>query len=181
MRVPLQITARNISLSDAAKSSIEDKAAKLDSISDAIISCRVVVEVPHRHQHQGVLYNVRIDLTVPGNELVIKREPHEDLYVAIRDAFDAARRQLQDYQRRQRGHVKVHEEAPLARVSKLFPSDGYGFLETPDGREIYFHGHSVLGGGFSHLEIGTEVRFAEEDGDKGPQASTVIPVKQSQA
>jgi ribosomal subunit interface protein len=179
MKLPLQITVRNMSLSDAGRALIEEKAAKLDTVNDGIIGCRVVVEAPHRHQHQGLSYNVRIDLTVPGSELVIKREPHEDLYVAIRDAFDAARRRLQDHQRRQRGEVKVHEESPLARVTKLFSADGYGFLETPDGREIYFHSHSVLNGGFDRLDIGTEVRFVEEEGEQGPQASTVIPARKS--
>jgi cold shock CspA family protein len=72
--------------------------------------------------------------------------------------------------------VKVHEPTPYARVSKLFLHEGYGFLETADGREIYFHSNSVLEPGFDHLQIGTEVRFAEEQGAEGPQASTVAVV-----
>ena len=109
MKLPLQITARDVSLSEIADQSIREKAAKLDTFYDKIMGCRVLVEAPHRHQHQGVLYNVRIDLTVPGSELVVKRESHEDLYVAIRDAFDAARRQLQEFAHRQRGEVKTHQ------------------------------------------------------------------------
>ena len=93
--------------------------------------------------------------------------------MAIRDAFNAAGRRLQDYARRQSGVVKVHEPVAQGRVTKIFPEEGYGFLETPDGREIYFHGHSVLQPGFDHIAVGTEVRFAEELGEKGPQASTV--------
>jgi ribosomal subunit interface protein len=113
MKLPLQITTRNVSLSEAAEAGIREKAAKLDTFYDRIMSCRVVVEAPHRHQQQGILYNVRIDITVPGTELIVKREPHEDLYVSIRDAFDAARRQLQTYARKQRGEVKLHEpQAP---------------------------------------------------------------------
>jgi cold shock CspA family protein len=119
---------------------------------------------------------VRIDLIVPGDELVVDRQVDEDLYVAIRDAFHAARRKLEDYARRQRGAVKVHEASPHARVVKLFPDEGYGFLETPDGREVYFHRNSVKDSGFDRLEIGTEVRFAEESGEQGPQASAVIIV-----
>ena len=91
--------------------------------------------------------------------------------MALRDAFDAARRQLQDYARRQRADTKVHVEPPHGRVSKLLPD--YGFLTTPDGREIYFHRNSVLGDAFETLAIDTPVRFVEEEGDKGPQASTV--------
>ena len=177
MKHPLQVTVRNMSLSDAARAAIQERADKLDAFNPDIIGCRVLVEMPHRHQHQGARYNVRVDLTIPGAELIVKREPHEDVYVAIRDAFDAAKRQVQSYRRRQRGEVKAHEESPLARVTKLFPIEGYGFLETPDGREVYFHSHSVLNGGFDRLEPGTEVRFVEEEGDQGPQASTVVPLK----
>jgi ribosomal subunit interface protein len=175
MRVPLQVTSRDIDLPDSIDAIIREKAEKLNTFNDQIISCRVVVETPHRSQQKGVMYNVRIDLTVPGSEVVVKREPHVDLTTAIRDAFDAARRQLQDYSRRQRGEVKFHEEAPRARVQELLPEEGYGFLLTGDGREIYFHENSVVDGRFAQLTVGMEVRFVEEDGDKGPQASAVVP------
>jgi ribosomal subunit interface protein len=176
MKHPLQITVRNMSLSDAAKTAIQDKAAKLEAVDAQIIGCRVLVELPHRHQHQGERYNVRIDLTIPGAELVIKREGNEDLYVAIRDAFNAAKRRLRDRRRQQQIDAVVpREEAqPHARVSRLFPIEGYGFLETPDGRDIYFHRNSVLHDAFDHLEVGETVRFVETEGEKGPQASTVV-------
>ncbi len=176
MQLPLQITARNMSLSEAAEQTIREKAAKLENFHDKITSCRVVVECPHRHKHQGVLYNVRIDLTVPGAELVVKREPNEDLYVAIRDAFDAARRQLQDHARRQRGEVKIHEEPPHGFISQIFPDESYGFISTPDGREIYFHRNSVKNGDFEKLAASTPVRFLEEQGEEGPQATVVMPL-----
>jgi cold shock CspA family protein len=99
--------------------------------------------------------------------------PHRDLRQAIDDAFKAAGRRLQDYARRQRGAVKMHEPPLQARVSKLLPEEKYGFLETPGGREIYFHQNSVLDGGFTRLKIGSRVTFIEEEGEKGPQASTV--------
>jgi ribosomal subunit interface protein len=172
MQFPLQITARDVSLSEAAKTDIRSKAAGLETYYDRLTGCRVVVEGPGQHHRRGP-YTVRIDLNVPGSELVVDHQADEDLYVAIRDAFDAARRRLEDYVRRQRGDVKSHEEACRARVSRLFPEAGYGFLETPDGREIYFHRNSVLHPGFGCLTLGTEVRFSEEVGDKGPQASAV--------
>lgn len=175
MQLPLQITARNISLSEVAEDDIRDKAAGLDHYYDGIMSCRVVVEGPVQHHRKGP-FTVSIDISVPGAELVVDRQSDPDLYVAIRDAFDAARRRLEDYARRQRGAVKIHETSPRARVTKLFPEEGYGFLETPDGREIYFHRNSVLHPGFERLAIGTEVRFAEEEGEQGPQASTVAIV-----
>jgi cold shock CspA family protein len=173
MQLPLQVTTRNLSLSAAAEETIRNKAEKLDLFCGSIMGCRVVVDAPHRHKNKGVLYCVRLDITVPGAELVIKREPHEDIYVSIRDTFDAARRKLQDYVRKQRGRVKQHEEAPHARISKLFANEGYGFLTTPDGREVYFHRNSLLNTPFEKLELGAEVRFVEEMGEEGPQASTV--------
>lgn len=176
MQLPLQVTLRDISPSAAVEDYIRERAAKLDAFYEKIMSCRVVVEAPVRHHRKGGPYKVRIDLTVPGDELVVNRQSDDDLYVAIREAFDAARRRLEDYARRQRGSVKAHEAPPQARVSKLFPEEGYGFLETPDGSEIYFHRNSVLGAGFERLEIGTEVRFVEEQGEQGPQASTVTIV-----
>lgn len=176
MKLPLQITTRNVSLSEAAEETIREKASKLETFYDHIMSCRVLVEVPHRHKHQGMAYNVRIDITVPGNEFVVKREPNEDLYVAIRDSFDAARRQLQGFARRQRGEIKIHEAAPTGHIRQLFPHEDYGFIETRDGREIYFHRNSVKNSGFDHLSTDAEVRFAEEEGEEGPQAVVVVPV-----
>jgi cold shock CspA family protein len=181
---------------------IQERAAKLNSFYKRIMSCRVLLEAPHRHHRTGKLYHVRIDLTLPGGEIVVKHEPkrlkdesartgstpevllaeaheptkyaaHEDVYVAIRDAFDAARRKLQDFARRQRGSVKAHEPMAHARVVRILPDEGFGFLETFDGREIYFHKNSVVDPGFDHLEVGSAVYFSEEHGEKGPQATTV--------
>jgi cold shock CspA family protein/ribosome-associated translation inhibitor RaiA len=176
MKIPLQITTRDFDLTEADENAIREKAKNLDLFYDQIMGCRVLVEIPHRHQRKGVLYNVRIEITVPDGELVVKREPHEDLFVGIRSAFNAARRQLQDYAEQRRGDVKRHEEMPQARVGKLFPERGYGFLVTPDEREIYFHKNSIIGSKFKSLDIGTKVRFVEEAGEKGPQASTVYTI-----
>ena len=202
MEIPLHITFRNMPRSQAIEDNVREKVSKLECFYDRIMSCRVIVEAPHRHHRKGKAYEVRIDLTVPGDELVINHSPkrlkaaesrlaegpeatliethepskhaaHADVYVAIRDAFNAAGRKLQDHARRRSGAVKLHEYSPRARVAKLFPEEKYGFIETPDGREIYFHGNSVLQPGFDHLEVGAEVYFSEEQGEKGPQASTV--------
>jgi ribosomal subunit interface protein len=177
MKIPLQITTRNFELPETFREDIRNKAENLDKYYDRIMRCRIMVEVPHHHRHEGALYNVSIDMTVPGAELVIKREPRKDINVAIRDAFDAARRKLEDFARRQRGDVKHHEKTPLAYISALFPDKGYGFLTTSDGREIYFHEHSVINYDFKHLKVGTEVRFVEERGEKGPQASSMTVVE----
>lgn len=112
MKTPLQITIRGIEHSDALETHIRDKANKLDEFFDRIMSCRVVVEVPHKHHHQGKQFTVRIDIGVPGSEIVVNRDHAEDVYVALRDAFDAAKRQLEDYARKIRGDVKTHQPKP---------------------------------------------------------------------
>jgi ribosomal subunit interface protein len=173
MKLSLQITSRNFELTDAIRTEITEKVEKLDSFCDQLMRCRVVVESPHRHSHDGRLYNVNIDLKVPGRELVVKREPNEDLYVAIRDSFSAAKRKLEEYLEQQRREVKHHEEAPQGKIASLFPEDGYGFLSKADGSEVYFHENSVLNREFRKLKLGMKVRFAEEAGLKGPQASSV--------
>ena len=173
MEIPLQITSRDFELTEAMKAEITDKAGKLERYYDRIMRCRVIVESPHRHQQEGRLYNVQIYITVPGGELIVKREPNEDLYVAIRSSFDTARRKLEEFARRNRGDVKHREEPLHARISSLFPELGYGFITTSDSREIYFHKNSVVNIDFRKLKEGMEVRFAEEKGEKGPQASSV--------
>ncbi len=178
MQVPLQITFRNMRHSDGVAGSIEAYVEHLESLYNRMISCRVVVDVPHRHHETGNLYQVSIDLTVPGREIVVNRETSrqtqfKDLDVALGHAFDAAARQLEDFAHQQRAHVKHHEPLPHARVARLFPDEDYGFIETPDGREVYFHANSLINRDFAKLALDTEVTFVEELGDKGPQASTV--------
>lgn len=202
MEIPLQITFRNMAPSEAIEKRIRKKVEKLELLYNRLLSCRVIIEAPHRHHRKGRCYAVRIDLTVPGGELVIRNTPnrlettkiitskeaetevrerhepskqaaHEDLYVAIRDAFNAAGRKLQDYARRQSLAIKLHKPRAHGRIAKLFREKRYGFLRTPDDREIYFHGSSVLDPGFDRLDVGMKVYFAEEKGEKGPQASTL--------
>jgi len=182
MQTPLQITFRDVESSAAVEANIREKAAKLEQYYDRIMSCRVMVEAPHGHKHQGRLYRVRIDVGVPDGELVVSHEhhhrdsAHEDVYVAIRDAFDAMKRQLEDYARKQRGDVKQHVVPEGGHVISLHPEEDYGKIETPEGRVLYFHRNSVLKDAFDKLEIGSEVRFSEEAGEQGPQASSVTLV-----
>jgi cold shock CspA family protein len=102
-----------------------------------------------------------------------KDASHGDFYVALRDCFRAVRRRLEDHERRLRGDVKHLEHQPEGRVKMLDEEGGYGFLETREGREVYFHRNSVLKQAFSRLKPGSVVRFAEEMGEKGPQASSL--------
>jgi len=178
VQLPLQVSFRHMGHSPALETMIRERAARLDTFAGRIMSCRVVVEPAGKHHQFGNQYSVRIDLKLPGGEVVATREPSEhkeykEIAVAIRDVFDAATRQLEDFVRLQSGRVKSHTGQPHARVSKLAPAEDYGFLATPEGREIYFHRNSVLNDAFDRLQLGTEVAFEEEEGDRGPQASTV--------
>jgi len=178
MKTPVQITFHQVPRQEFAETIIREAAEGLDQFFDDILGCRVVVDAPHRRQHTGNIYKVRVDVSVPGAELVVNREPgnreaHRDLIVAINDAFRVIERKLEHYAQERRGEVKQDSAPPRAVVAELFPEDGYGFLETYDGHSIYFHKNSVLNGAFNRLRVGTEVRFAEEEGEKGPQASTI--------
>jgi len=118
-----------------------------------------------RHHRKGRKYRARIDLKLPGRNIVVgnaseSNPTHEDVYVAVRHAFDAARRRVQDFTRRRRGDVKLHEAPPQGRIAKLFPDEGYGFVRLDDGQEIYFHRNAVVGAAFEKLKVGTEVRVS---------------------
>ena len=176
MKLPLEISARDVRINGETEELIRDKALKLDRFYDQIIGCRVKVDVPHRSQRSGIMYNVRIDITVPGGELIVKREPDQDLHAAIVNSFETAQRRVTEYAEKQRGEVKTHFEKPVARVVRIFTEQGYGFLMTHEGREVYFHKNAVLDGKFQVLNIGTEVTFIERSGDKGAQASSVSVV-----
>ena len=183
MQLPLQITFRHMDPSPALEARIRQRAEELDQFFDRITSCRVVVECRHKRHQQGKLFEVRVDLTVPGREIVVGRDPganhaHEDAHVAVRDAFDAARRLLEDHARDRRGAVKSHAVPDHGRITRLLPDRDCGFLLSAAGDEIYFHRNSVAGGAFDRLDIGAEVRFVAHHSEsaEGLQASTVVPL-----
>jgi cold shock CspA family protein/ribosome-associated translation inhibitor RaiA len=184
MKLPVQVTAQGVELSESEHLALRSAAEKLEQFFDRLVGCRVSVSVPNRFtQAEPITHNVRIDLTVPGDELVIRRQPQVKLLDAIQDAFRVAGRRLQDYAARLPGTAASKPRAVphRARVARLMPWEGYGFLEAEDGHEVYFHRNSVLHGGFDRLEVGDQVRFAEEEGDNGPQASTVDAARRRSA
>jgi len=175
MLLPVQVTFRNIEDRSGLDEYIHQEAAKLERHYSRITSCRVIVERPRRAPSSN-FYHVRIDLGVPNDELVVKHVPalpHKRPKQAIHDAFLELGRQLREYARRQEGAVKHKESMQEAVVKEVRPGEGYGFLQTDDGRAIYFHQASVLDRHFAQLRVGSRVKFAEEEGEKGPQASTV--------
>lgn len=178
MQSPLEIVYRNLDSSAALERLIHEQADKLEEVCDHITTGRVVLEKPHAHPKSGSYWRVNIDLHVPpGHEVVVKHDGgagdlHEDLYQAVREAFETVRRRLRKLGQVQRGHVKQHPDQQLVGViGKVF--DDYGFVQSVDGRDIYFHRNSVIGDDFETLREGMGVAYTEEAGDQGPQASTV--------
>lgn len=171
--LPLEITIRDIEHTPAIDGKIRQKAEKLEQICDRITYCRVVVDAPQKNQHQGKLFQVNIEVDVPGKVLIVNNHSHrnEDLYVGIRDSFNAMKRQLEDYAQKIRGDKKSHTPQLTGRIVRLF--DDYGFIEAPNGNEYYFHEANV-NGNFKDLELGQAVRFTELAGGDGLQANHVI-------
>ena len=113
MQVPLQIRFHDLEPSEFVEAAVRKHAERLERFNSRIISCRVSVAAAHKRHHKGNLYRVTVDVRTPAGEVAVSRSPeahheHEDVYVAIRDAFNAARRRLQDRARVQRGKVKTH-------------------------------------------------------------------------
>jgi ribosomal subunit interface protein len=178
MNIPVQITFRHIEQSPALEERIRKLMLRLEKFSAHILRCHVVVAAPHQHSRQGTIFEFRIEITVPGEQIVIDRthplhQSHEDPYVALRDLFRAARRKLEEYERQQRLEVKTHFEPKQGRICEIDPRRRFGRIETEDGRLVYFHRNSVVGDRFENLVTGSRVRFAEQTGDRGPHASAV--------
>ena len=179
MQVPLEISFQNSEPSEEIRSEIERHAKRLEKFHGRITSCKVAVIMPQTRHRNGDLFKIDIRIAMPGRKDIYVTNTHGDVpehkhaRVAIKDAFAAAQRQIEDAVRLMRGSVKVHEPEDHGRVSKFLAGQDCGFIETADGREIYFHRNSVVDNAFDQLTIGSEVRFFEEMGEKGPQASTV--------
>lgn len=179
MQTPLEIDFQGMTGTPQIEQAIETHVAQLEKRWGRITACRIVLKGPGQHHRKGGLYEVHIRLALPdGREVNVERTPpaderHSDLTFALADAFKHARRQLQDRVRRAQGQVKHHEGLPIGTVVRIDQLGEFGFIESTDGQEVYFHRNSVLDGGFSRLQVGSRVTFAEEAGDKGAQATTV--------
>jgi ribosomal subunit interface protein len=179
MQKPLEIRFRQMDPSPAIEARIREKAAALERFSERITGCRVTVEKDHRHHRQGNLFRVRVEIDAPGKELTVthtgpRDHAHEDVQVAIRDAFNAAVRQLEDHVRKRGRKVKAHEVPLHGTVRMVDREGGFGFVETAEG-EVYFHRNSVVEGDFGAIEPGSQVRLevAERESADGWQATTV--------
>lgn len=173
MKQPLQIIFHGMEASAAVEEAARTKAAHLDRFASDIMGCRVVVDLLQKHQHHGRPFGVRIDLTLPGHELVVDRVQHEDVYVALREAFDNMKRQLEDVVRLRRGDEKQHPRELHGEVVRLNGPEGFGFIRTPDGNEYYFGSDNLASGRFDQLEEGTSVQFITDPVAQRPQARRV--------
>lgn len=178
MTIYTEIAFRDMEPSQRLTDLINKRVKKIEKIFSHIAACRVVIEAPHKHRIRGNLFHVRIDLSAPLRELAASRDTsvkisHEQVDVAVRDAFAALSRQLQKHKEKLRVDYHVPDRLPSGVVKELFPYDDYGIIEADNGREIYFHRNSVVEGQFDRFKVGDELRFNEELGAKGPQASTV--------
>jgi cold shock CspA family protein len=187
MQVPVQVVLNKVPQAAAVREEVLKAASVLERFHPRVTACRVGISNPEARHRQGGLFDVNVVLRVPGHrEIVVSRRAgdqpeREHLNVALRKAFAQARRRLQDTVRELRGDVKAKAEREAGKVAKLFARSGYGIIETGDGREIYFHRNSVADGKFRLLKVGAHVRFVETEGEKGPQASTVVPVDTKRA
>ena len=183
MKIAPEITYRNVEKTVAIDSLVQEKMNKLERVCNYISSCHIAIEKIHDRPSSGSPYRVRIDITVPpGQEIVAESSPGDtnqyvEVDTVIRDAFGMAQRQLRELARQQRDSDKSRDnnqpDDTTGLVTKLFRKQGYGFIKTLDGQDIYFHRNSVLHDDFDRIEIGTGVRFFATEGDKGLQASTV--------
>ena len=181
MQVPLEIRYHQLDSSEAITEEIHRRVAKLEKLYSRLVACRVSVEAPHRQHQTGNIYDVHIELSVPGRDIVVTNEPHRpkqryanpDLRTVLRDTFKAAERRLKEFSERQRGETKTHDVLFQGTVTQLAPEQDHGFLMTNTGSQLYFNRTSVMNDGFDDLKVGDAVHYIEIVGDTGPIASKV--------
>ena len=173
MKQPLQLRFIGLEPSPALEAAAREKAAKLDQFRSDLMSCRVTIELLDKHKHQGRHYAVRIDVTMPEAELVVDRVRDEDVYVALRDAFDDMKRRIEDAARRVQRHVKEHAPTLHGEVVRLDPEGRHGFIRSSDGDDYWFGPENMAETPFEHLEVGAKVRFVPEVAAEGRQAKRV--------
>jgi cold shock CspA family protein/ribosome-associated translation inhibitor RaiA len=182
MQIAPKVVLKDVPAGAALEERIRKEVEDLETFWDRITTCRVVVEPASKRRQTGNLYRVKVDLVVPDREIVVSHDPpqdqtHEDPHVAVRDAFRAVRRRLEDYARERRSAVKVHPTPTFGEVIRLEREEGFGFLRARDGHELYFHRNSVITGDYDDLQPGCWVEYVEEAGEEGAQAARLQVVK----
>lgn len=177
----LEITFHNLESSQAVEAAIRERFDKLERLYDRVTACRVSIEALHRQHRTGNLFEVHIDLLVPGAEIVASKAPQKakeryanpDVYVSIREAFDAAERQLKRFKRQKREDLQPHDPLFRGQVAEIHADEDWGYLLTNEGALVYFHRNAVLDGSFGGLKRGDLVHYVQGTGDTGPAAVKV--------
>ncbi len=179
---PLELTFHNMGSSESLEALIRERVEKLDQRHDRLIGCRVSVEALHRQHQSGNLYECHVIMSVPGRDLAVSHEPHRakqeyahpDVRVSIREAFDAAERQLQEHKRQVRTDTTPPSGSALSgQVTSIELGADHGFIVTSSGTQLYFHRDSVTNARFEDLRIGQLVHYVEETGGAGPMATKI--------
>lgn len=168
----VEVVPHDVVITPEVQEYLQQRVGRLPEFYDRILSSRVVLRGETRHHQTGGPFSVHLYIDVPQRVVTVTRQQRDNLHVAIREAFDAAQRQLQDLARKQRGDVSPTVQPPRGQVARIFHQLGYGFIDTAEG-DVYFHRNAVLERRFDELEAGSEVRYELEVGEKGLQASTV--------
>lgn len=176
MQIQPCITFLDVPQSQAIESDIRKRIDKLEVFYPHLMRCDVVVKQELKHSHQGKLYRPRITVSVPGEKINVNHACNEDVYIALRDAFNAVKRKLQDFSRRQRGDIKHHALPLRGRVARIFSEEGFGFIDANDN-EYYFSAFNVSNTDFDGLKPGMLVEFLEDNSAEGAQAKRVILIK----
>ncbi|WP_164870840.1 HPF/RaiA family ribosome-associated protein [Mesobaculum littorinae] len=186
MDTPLELAFHNMDASPTVERRVRERARKMERYFKHITSAHVVVELDHKSGGAAKAYHVRIEARVPGKELVVSHDPGKadryDVLQTVNAAFDAMDRQLEQFSQTVRGDVKTLDAAPTGRVRRLFGD--YGFIETAEGEDIWFHRASVSGDAFDQLSEGDPVALSisrEGNNGMGPQAASVRPASQMAA
>ncbi len=184
MQMPAEILFVNMDRSEAVESIVRGRIARLEQFYDRITSCHVMIQNPHPRHRKGNLYEVRIEVRVPGSELAVNNRPgdvhaHENILIAVRDAFNAMERQVKRFKRQLREQPRGREAPLQGKITEIHPGEGFGQIATTDGRLVYFHENSVVSRDFAELRDGDPVELVvrEDESEKGPQASTVRPIR----
>lgn len=182
MDVPLEIAFHNLEHSATVEARVRERVAKLEKLFPRLVACRVVVEAPHRQHQKGNIYRVRIEMSVPGDDLVVSKEPNRaterfadpDVYTVLKDAFDTAERMLKGYKGKLTSDVTKPHDAPMhGHIMRINPNNDFGFLRTAEGTQLWFHRNSVMNEELESFSEGDPVHYVEVIGETGPQASKV--------
>jgi ribosomal subunit interface protein len=187
METPLELSFKNLQPSEFVEGLVRERVGRLERLHNRITSCHVFIEAPHKRHRKGNRFEITLEVRVPGTELAVASKPgdinaHDDINVAIRDAFNAMERQLKRWKQKIGGDVKVHEGNLQGRIAEIDHDQGFGQILATDGRLVYFHQNSVVGGDFRELgpEDPVELVVQADESEIGPQASTVRPIRATQ-